>query len=80
MMPTTLEKETMASIPYVNAIGSLMYLAFDIRPDMAFPISSLAQFFVQSWWVHWYGIKCLLCCLQVTQHMGIVHPTSTFAS
>jgi len=49
MMPTTYEKQiTMASIPYVNAIGSLMYLALHIRPHMAFPIIHLVQFFVQS--------------------------------
>jgi hypothetical protein len=49
MMPTAYEKQiTITSIPYVNAIGSLMYLALHIRPDMTFPIIHLAQFFVQS--------------------------------
>jgi len=52
----------MASIPYVNAIGSLMYLALNIRPNMVFPISPLAQFFVQSWFgaLVWYKMPFVL--------------------
>jgi hypothetical protein len=63
MMPTTYEKQiTMASIPYVNAIGSLMYIAPHIRLDMAFPIIHLAQFFVQSQFgaLVWYKMPFVL--------------------
>ena len=43
--PTTAEeKEAMASIPYINAVGALMYLAVATRPDIAHTVSVLSRF------------------------------------
>ncbi|THH18467.1 hypothetical protein EUX98_g8949, partial [Antrodiella citrinella] len=43
----------MAKIPYREAIGSLMYAAIGTRPDIAFAVSTLAQFSDNPAWIHW---------------------------
>jgi hypothetical protein len=44
MMPTTYEEQvTMASMPYANAIGCLMYFTIHTRLDIAFIVNHLAQ-------------------------------------
>ena len=41
--PTTdEEKAYMASIPYLSAVGSLMYLAVGTRPDISFAVGAMA--------------------------------------
>src|SRR5258708_12878789 len=38
------EKDYMSSIPYLSAVGSLMYLAIVTHPDIAFAFGLLGQF------------------------------------
>jgi hypothetical protein len=47
----------MKKIPYREAIGSLMYAAVGTRPDIAFAVSTLAQFSQNPGWVHWEAVK-----------------------
>ncbi len=37
------EKDYMSSIPYLSAVGSLMYLAIGTHPDIAFAVGLLSQ-------------------------------------
>ena len=44
-------------VPYLNAIGALMYLAQCIKPDIAFAINLLARYSSEPTRRHWNGIK-----------------------
>ena len=47
-------------VPYLSAIGVLMYLATCTRPDIAFPINLLARYSYALTRRHWNGIKHIL--------------------
>ncbi|KAH9181297.1 hypothetical protein AeNC1_016727, partial [Aphanomyces euteiches] len=47
----------MASKPYRSLVGSLMYLAMGIRPDLAFPLQQLSQFLDNPGPAHWRAAK-----------------------
>jgi hypothetical protein len=47
-------------VPYLSAIGALMYLANCTRPDIAFAVNFLAQHSTAPTKRHWTGIKCIL--------------------
>jgi len=51
------EKAEMDGIPYINAVGSLMYLAIMTRPDIAFAVGVLARFNSNPGKVHWNAVK-----------------------
>ena len=52
-------------VPYLSAIGALMYLANSTRPDIAFAVNLLARHSVQPTQRHWMGV------LQISQwHKG----------
>ena len=38
------EKQEMSRVPYINAVGSLMYLTTCTRPDIAYTVHTLARF------------------------------------
>ena len=46
-----------AEIPYLSAIGALLYLAQCTRPDIAFSVNLLARFSSAPTQRHWNGIK-----------------------
>ncbi|XP_056688167.1 secreted RxLR effector protein 161-like [Spinacia oleracea] len=57
-------------VPYLSAIGALMYLASHTRPDISFSVNLLARFSSCSTRRHWNGIKHVLRYLQGTKDMG----------
>ena len=59
-------------IPYIKAIGSLMYAALGIRPDLAFTVQHLSQFTISHGQKHWTAVKHALCYLKGTRDAGIV--------
>src|SRR3954454_16447070 len=54
------EVEHMAKVPYLNAVGSLQYLATMTRPDIAYAVSCLARFNAVPGPQHWAAVKHLL--------------------
>ena len=58
-------------VPYLRAIGTLMYLADCTRPDIAFAVNLLAKHSAAPTRRHWAGVKTLLRYLQGTQDLGL---------
>ena len=46
-----------SEVPYLSAIGALMYLANCTRPDISFAVNLLARFSFSPTRRHWNGIK-----------------------
>lgn len=77
MCPTTAhDKNLMADVPYLEALGSLLYLAMCTRPDIAFAVSELAKFASNPGFVHWTGVKRIMRYLRGTLDYGLSYGTS----
>ena len=62
-----------SEVPYLSAIGSLMYLANYTRPDIAFSVNLLARYSSAPTKRHWNGIKHVLRYLRGTCDMGLFY-------
>ena len=60
-------------VPYLSAIGALIYLANSTRPDIAFAVSLLARFSSSPTRRHWNGIKHIFRYLRGTIDMGLFY-------
>ena len=61
-------------VPYLSAIGALMYLANCTRPDIAFAVNLLARYSATPTRRHWVGVKTILRYLRGTQDLGLWFP------
>jgi hypothetical protein len=71
------EKALGPEIPYLSAIGALMYLANNTRPDIVFSINVLARYSSDPTRRHWNGIKHVLRYLCGTRDMGLFYRKDT---
>jgi len=71
------EKVLGPEVPYLSAIGALMYLASYTRPDISFSVNLLARFSSCPTLRHWNGIKQILRYLQGTKDMGLYFDSSS---
>ena len=60
-------------VPYLSAIGALMYLATCTRPDIAFPVKLLARYSSTPTQRHWDDIKHILRYLKGTSDMRLLY-------
>ena len=60
-------------VPYLSAIGALMYLANCTRPDITFSVNLLARYSSAPIRRHWNGIKHILRYLSGTTDMGLFY-------
>jgi hypothetical protein len=61
-------------VPYLSAIGALMYLANCTRPDIAFSVNLLARYSSAPTQRHWNGVKHVLRYLHGKTDMGLFYP------
>ena len=54
---TPCQFDDMHGIPYREAIGSLMYMALGMHPDISFSVSFLAQLMQNPGRPHWEAVK-----------------------
>jgi hypothetical protein len=54
------EKVLGPEVPYLSAIGALMYLANCTRPDIAFAVNLLARYSATPTRRHWVGVRTIL--------------------
>ncbi|KAL0324891.1 UNVERIFIED_CONTAM: Retrovirus-related Pol polyprotein from transposon TNT 1-94 [Sesamum radiatum] len=70
--PPTYNDEILGpQVPYLNAIGALMYLANNTRPNIAFSVNLLARYSSTPTKRHWNGVKHILRYLRGTSDMGL---------
>ena len=62
----------MSRVPYVSAVGSLMYAMVCTRPDLAYAVNTISQFMSNSEKQHWEAVKWVLRYLQGTAGLGLV--------
>ena len=67
MSPTSAEDiEAMRCVPYLQAVGSLLYLATASRPDISYSVGVLARLSKNPGLQHWKAVKHLFCYLKGT--------------
>lgn len=54
------QADQMKSIPYANAVGSIMYSMIGSRPDLAHPVGVISRFMSKPLMSHWLGVKWVL--------------------
>ena len=75
------EKAKMINVPYINAVGSLMYLATMTRPDIAYTVGVLARFNSNPGQAHWNAVKHLFRYLKGTVELKLEYgPDETIGS
>ena len=60
------------NVPYSKAIRSLMYMAIQTRPDIAFVVQNLSQYTSHPAHEHWMAVKQVLWYLKGTRDEGIL--------
>ena len=60
-------------VPYLSAIGALMYVANCTRPDIAFAVNLLARHSAAPTKRHWTGVKNIFRYLQGTIDLGLFY-------
>ena len=78
MAPSTPEDTIfMKSVPYLSAVGSLMYLAITTRPDISYAVGVLARFNSNPGPIHWKAVKHVFRYLQGTLDLKLTYgPTA----
>jgi hypothetical protein len=60
--------------PYLSAIRALMYLANNIRPNIAFAVNLLVRYSAALTMHHWNGVKDVLRYLRGTPDLSLFYP------
>ncbi|KAF7760461.1 hypothetical protein Agabi119p4_11137 [Agaricus bisporus var. burnettii] len=76
IVPSLEEQAEMKSVPYLNAVGALQYLATMTRPDIAYAVSYLGRFNSNPAPAHWLAVKHLFRYLIGTMHYKLVYRAS----
>ena len=63
----------MKLVPYHEAVGSLMYAAMGMRPDITFVMSMVAQFLENPGWIHWEAVKRIFHYLLETKMLELTY-------
>nr|GEU56006.1 retrovirus-related Pol polyprotein from transposon TNT 1-94 [Tanacetum cinerariifolium] len=67
--------ERMSKVPYVNAVGSLMYLMVCTRPYITYVVSVVSRYLANPCQNHWEVVKWILKYLRGIVNMGLVYGT-----
>ncbi|KAK8670697.1 hypothetical protein V6N13_037315 [Hibiscus sabdariffa] len=70
---TSQERERMSQIPYVSAIGSVMYAMICTRPDLSHALSMTSRYQANPGESHWVAVKNILKYLRRTKDIFLVY-------
>ena len=77
MKPSTPEeREEMQRTPYLNAVGTLNYLAICMQPDISYAVSCLARYSGDPGPTHWTAVKHLMRYLKGTMDLKLTYSPS----
>ncbi|KDR67838.1 hypothetical protein GALMADRAFT_146848 [Galerina marginata CBS 339.88] len=68
---TPKERAEMRKIPYQEAVGSLMHIAVNTRPDIAFAVQQVAQFMSNPGQPHWKAVKRIIAYFKTTRDLTL---------
>jgi hypothetical protein len=71
-----IEKSDMATVPYREAVGSLMHLMVCTRPDLACAIGILSRYLHNPGRAHWLAVQRVLRYLKRTRSFGLCYRKS----
>ena len=72
--PTTPEeRERMSRVPYVSAVGSIMYAMTCTRPDVAYSLGVVSRYQSDPGQAHWKVVKTILKYLRNTRDQWLVY-------
>ncbi|TFY53990.1 hypothetical protein EVG20_g9889 [Dentipellis fragilis] len=74
------EREEMAGVPYINAVGSLLYLAQGTRPDISYAVGVLCRFCAYPGQAHWKAVKHLFRYLKGTLDLKLAYGGPSFSA
>ena len=74
------EVEEMKTVPYISAVGSLLYVAIATRPDIAYTVGVLARFNTKPGKAHWAAVKHLFRYLKGTLDIKLTLSPDTTTS
>ena len=60
-------------VPYVEAVGSLMYAMMSTRPDLAYPVSLVSRYQANLGLAHWEFVKRIMKYLKGILHHKLVY-------
>lgn len=67
------EEQRMESVPYRQAVGSLMYAMVGTRPDIAYAVGAVSQFLSSPGEQHWQAVKRIFRYLRGTSHHMLLY-------
>jgi hypothetical protein len=70
---TDAERAAMESVPYREAVGSLLWLANGTRPDIAYAVGQCARFLSNPGKAHWEAVRHIMRYLKGTVNLGITY-------
>jgi hypothetical protein len=68
---TTLEIAKMRDVPYLEAVGSLMYASLGTRPDISFAVQTVSRFSKNPGLAHWDAVKQIFRYLKGTAELWL---------
>lgn len=71
--PSNDKPKEVTSVPYREAVGSLMYLVVATRPDLAYAVHIVSQYLEHPYQNHWNAVKRIFKYLKGTQDLGILY-------
>ncbi len=81
MSPTTdVEKKVMSSIPYREAVGSLLYAAIGTRPDISHAVNECARHVSDPGQAHWNAVKRIMRYLIGTADRGLTYKAAAVST
>lgn len=67
------QADYMKTIPYSNAVGSIMYSMIGTRPDLAYPLCVVSRYMSKPLKEHWLAVKWVLRYIKATQDLKLVY-------